>query len=174
MTQAHTPPDLTSDGKKNFDPRDFRQALGCFGTGVTIITTVAPDGRNVGLTANSFSSVSLNPPLILWSLVNHSPSMQAFQDCSHFCVNVLNKEQSGIALHFARPSDDKFAGIDWLAGLGNSPKIEGALAHFECKNSYRYYGGDHVIFLGEVEAYSHHQGEPLIFSRGAFGSFQPA
>lgn len=154
-----------------FDARDFRTALGCFGTGVTVITTVAPDGRRVGLTANSFSSVSLNPPLVLWSLVNHSPSMQAFQDASHFCINVLRQEQSDLALHFARPSEDKFAGINWQAGLGGAPKLDGVLAQFECRNAYRYYGGDHVIFLGAVEAYNHHQGAPLLFSRGAFGAF---
>ena len=116
-------------------------------------------------------SVSLNPPLVLWSLVNHSPSMQAFQDASHFCINVLRQDQSDIALHFARPSEDKFAGMTWQPGLGGAPKLDGVLAQFECRNSYRYYGGDHVIFLGAVEAYNHHQGDPLLFSRGAFGAF---
>ena len=173
MSQSATQSPLTSIESGTFDPRDFRHALGCFGTGVTIITTITGDGRKIGLTANSFSSVSLNPPLILWSLVNHSPNMQAFQDCKYFCVNVLNKSQSETALHFARPSEDKFDGIDWQPGVTDTPKINGALAHFECRNSYRYYGGDHVIFLGEVETYSYRSGDPLIFSRGTFGEFTP-
>ena len=170
-TETSTSPTGTETLPDAFDPRDFRHALGCFGTGVTVITTVGADGRKVGLTANSFSSVSLNPPLVLWSLVNHSPSMQAFQDASHFCINVLRQDQSDIALHFARPSEDKFAGMNWQPGLGGAPKLEGVLAQFECRNSYRYYGGDHVIFLGAVEAYNHHQGDPLLLSRGAFGAF---
>jgi len=154
-----------------FSQTEFRHALGQFATGVTVVTARSTSGALVGLTVNSFNAVSLDPPLVLWSLVNHSPSMQAFQDASHFCINVLRQDQSDIALHFARPSEDKFAGMNWQPGLGGAPKLEGVLAQFECRNSYRYYGGDHVIFLGAVEAYNHHQGDPLLFSRGAFGAF---
>jgi flavin reductase (DIM6/NTAB) family NADH-FMN oxidoreductase RutF len=177
MTQARTQatsPAAASDALAShptIDPRDLRNALGCFGTGVTIITAVAADGRRVGLTANSFSSVSLNPPLVLWSLVAHSPNLPIFQEASHFTVNVLARQQEALARHFARHAEDKFAGIDCTPGLGGAPILEGALAHFECRNASRYYGGDHVIFLGAVEAYRYSAGEPLLFSRGQFGAF---
>jgi flavin reductase (DIM6/NTAB) family NADH-FMN oxidoreductase RutF len=159
------------ESKPTFDARDFRNALGTFCTGVTVIAAASPDGRRVGLTANSFSAVSLNPPLVLWSLVVHSPSMPVFQEASHFCINVLEASQGELAHHFARPSEDKFAGIDWEAGLSGAPRLTGVLAQFQCRNSYRYYGGDHVIFLGAVEDYTHRSGEPLLFNRGAYGSF---
>ncbi len=162
---------LSEETKPAFDARDFRNALGSFCTGVTVIAAATPDGRRVGLTANSFAAVSLNPPLVLWSLVSHSPSMSVFQEASHFCINVLNAAQGELARHFARPSEDKFASVDWEEGLGGAPRLVGALAQFQCRNSYRYYGGDHVIFLGAVEDYTHRSGEPLLFNRGAFGSF---
>ena len=159
MTQATVPAECSEpQATQDFvDPRDFSTALGCFGTSVTVVTALAPDGRTVGLTANSFSSVSLNPSLVLWSLVMHSQSLMAFQD----------------ARHFARTLDDKFTGIDWSAGLGGAPLLDGAVAQFQCRNAFRYYGGDHVIFLGAVEAYWHGPGEPLLCSRGSFGSFMP-
>ena len=173
MTQATAPAEGSEPlaTQHTIDPRDLRNALGCFGTGVTVITALAPDGRTVGLTANSFSSVSLNPPLVLWSLVMHSPSLSAFQDASHFAVNVLGRDQEHLARHFARTSADKFAGIDWSAGLGGAPLLDGVVAQFQCRNAFRYYGGDHVIFLGAVESYWHGPGEALFFSRGQFGSF---
>lgn len=157
-----------------FDGRDFRNALGCFGTGVTVITAATMDGRRAGLTCNSFASVSLNPPLVLWSLVVHSPSLGMFQEASHFAVNVLSASQADLAMRFARPSDDKFAGVAWRPGLGSAPVLADTVASFECRNAYRYYGGDHVIFLGHVEAYGYNRSEPLLFSRGTFGSFAPA
>jgi flavin reductase (DIM6/NTAB) family NADH-FMN oxidoreductase RutF len=160
--------------KPDFDPRDFRNALGSFATGVTVITAVAPDGRRAGLTCNSFASVSLNPPLVLWSLVVHSPSMQIFQEATHFAVNILGEGQGDLAMKFARPADDKFAGVMWEPGLGGAPIINDCVGHFQCRNSYRYYGGDHVIFLGAVEFYAYTRDAPLLFSRGQFGGFTPA
>ena len=138
---------------------------------MAIATTCDAQGHPAGLTINSFSSVSLSPPMVLWSLSNTSSKFSAFQDGSHFCINVLQKDQLQMALHFARHAEDKFLHTAWEAGLGGAPKIAGALAYFECRNTIRHYGGDHTIFLGEVEAYSHHQGEPLLFHRGAFGGF---
>jgi flavin reductase (DIM6/NTAB) family NADH-FMN oxidoreductase RutF len=155
----------------HIDPRDFRAALGCFGTGVTVITAVTPDGRRAGLTANSFASVSLNPPLVLWSLVVHSPSMAIFQEASHFAINVLGSHQAALALQFARHSEDKFAGVDWTPGLGGAPLLADTVAQFQCRTADRYYGGDHVIFLGAVESYAYDQREPLMCSRGTFGTF---
>src|SRR5215470_8491364 len=114
------------------DPRDFRNALGTFATGVTIITAVAPDGRPYGLTCNSFASVSLNPPLVLWSLLLYSSSLKVFQNASHFAVNILGASQRDLAGNFARSSQDKFAGVDWTPGLGSAPLLADCVAHFQC------------------------------------------
>jgi len=155
----------------SIDPRDFRNALGTYATGVTIITAAAPDGKPYGLTCNSFASVSLNPPLVLWSLVVYSSSLTIFQNASHFTVNVLGASQQALATKFAKSSDDKFTGVDWTPGLGAAPVLAESVANFQCRSVNRYYGGDHVIFLGAVEAYTYNTQEPLLFARGAFGRF---
>jgi len=155
------------------DPRDFRNALGTFGTGVTIVTAMAADGKPYGVTCNSFASVSLNPPLVLWSLGMLSQGLPIFQDASHFTVNVLGASQQALAQQFARSSDDKFAGVKWKPGLGNAPIIAGCVAQVQCRAANRYYGGDHIIFLGAVEAYSYNGQEPLMLARGSFGRFVP-
>jgi flavin reductase (DIM6/NTAB) family NADH-FMN oxidoreductase RutF len=165
--------ELASDSSP-IDPRDFRNALGTYATGVTIITAAAPDGKPYGLTCNSFASVSLNPPLVLWSLVVYSSSLTVFQNASHFAVNVLGVSQQALANKFAKSSDDKFDGIDWNPGLGNAPLLSESVANFQCRSVNRYYGGDHVIFLGAVEAYSYNRTEPLLFARGAYGRFVTA
>lgn len=162
--------ELASDNS-SIDPRDFRNALGSYATGVTVITAAAPDGTPVGLTCNSFASVSLNPPLVLWSLVTFSPSMSIFQNASHFAINVLGASQQALAKQFATPSDDKFAGVSWRPGLGNAPVLADVVATFECRSADRYYGGDHVIFLGAVESYAYNRTEPLLFAQGRFGHF---
>ena len=162
--------ELASDSSP-IDPRDFRNALGTYATGVTIITAAGPDGKPYGLTCNSFASVSLNPPLVLWSLVVYSSSLTVFQNASHFAVNVLGASQQALANKFAKSSDDKFAGLDWSPGLGNAPVFAESVANFQCRSVNRYYGGDHVIFLGAVEAYSYNGKEPLLFARGTYGRF---
>jgi flavin reductase (DIM6/NTAB) family NADH-FMN oxidoreductase RutF len=167
------PGDELSSDSSAIDPRDFRNALGAYATGVTVITAATPDGRRAGLTCNSFASVSLNPPLVLWSLVIYSPSMSIFQDASHFAVNVLGASQQALAAQFAARSDDKFAGVSWRPGLGDAPVLANAVATFQCRSVDRYYGGDHVIFLGAVEAYAYNRAEPLLFARGSFGHFVP-
>lgn len=164
--------ELSSDNS-SIDPRDFRNALSTFATGVTIITAAAADGKPVGLTCNSFASVSLNPPLVLWSLVAFSPSMGVFQNASHFAVNILGASQRDLAMQFAKPAEDKFAGVTWTRGLGEAPLLADTVASFQCRTAARYYGGDHVIFLGAVEAYAYNQAEPLLFARGGFGQFTP-
>src|SRR5437764_15025587 len=116
------------------DPRDFRSALGTYATGVTIITAAAPDGKPYGLTCNSFASVSLNPPLVLWSLVVYSSSLTIFQNASHFTVNVLDASQQALASKFAKSSDDKFTGVDWTPGLGNAPVLGERVANFQCRS----------------------------------------
>lgn len=162
--------ELASDSSQ-IDPRDFRNALGTYATGVTIITAAGPDGKPYGLTCNSFASVSLNPPLVLWSLVVYSSSLTIFQNASHFTVNVLGASQQVLASKFAKSSDDKFNGVDWTPGLGRAPVLAESVANFQCRSVNRYYGGDHVIFLGAVEAYTYNTTEPLLFARGAFGRF---
>jgi flavin reductase (DIM6/NTAB) family NADH-FMN oxidoreductase RutF len=173
-TPKHQNPDpaneLASDHSP-VDPRDFRNALGTYATGVTVITAAAADGRPNGLTCNSFASVSLNPPLVLWSLVIFSQSMSVFQNASHFAVNVLGASQQALAVRFATPSEDRFAGIEWTRGLGNAPILKDSVANFQCRAADRYYGGDHVIFLGAVEAYAYNRDEPLLFARGGYGRF---
>src|ERR1700757_711920 len=114
--------ELASD-QSPIDPRDFRTALGTFATGVTIITAAGADKKPYGLTCNSFTSVSLNPPLVLWSLVLYSSSMSVFQNASHFAVNVLGVSQQALANKFAKSSDEKFIGVDWTPGLGNAPLL---------------------------------------------------
>ncbi|QPF93799.1 flavin reductase family protein [Bradyrhizobium commune] len=162
--------ELASDSS-SIDPRDFRNALGAFGTGVTIITASAADGKPYGITCNSFASVSLNPPLVLWSLGVYSSSLTVFQNASHFTVHVLGVSQQALANKFAKSSEDKFAGIDWTPGLGNAPVLAESVANFQCRSVNRYYGGDHVIFLGAVEAYTYSDREPLLFARGTYGRF---
>ncbi|GLR85366.1 flavin reductase family protein [Bradyrhizobium iriomotense] len=162
--------ELASDSSP-IDPRDFRNALGTYATGVTIITAAGPDAKPYGLTCNSFASVSLNPPLVLWSLVVYSSSLTVFQNASHFAVNVLGASQQALANKFAKSSDDKFTAVDWSPGLGNAPVLAESVANFQCRSVNRYYGGDHVIFLGAVEAYSYNRNEPLLFARGSYGRF---
>src|SRR5689334_14642197 len=156
------------------DPRDFRSALGTYATGVTIITAAGADGKPYGITCNSFASVSLNPPLVLWSLVLYSSSLSVFQNASHFVVNVLGASQQALANRFAKSADDKFAGVEWTPGLGNAPLLADSVANFQCRAANRYYGGDHVIFLGAVEAYTYNHKEPLLFARGRYGQFLAA
>ena len=121
--------ELASDSSA-IDPRDFRNALGTYATGVTIITAVAADGKPYGLTCNSFASVSLNPPLVLWSLGMFSQGLSIFQNASHFAVNVLGASQQALANKFAKSSEDKFAGVEWTPGLGNAPRPRGQRGEF--------------------------------------------
>ncbi|CUU16788.1 Nitrilotriacetate monooxygenase component B EC 11413 CDS [Bradyrhizobium sp.] len=136
--------ELASDSSP-IDPRDFRNALGTYGTGVTIITAMAADGKPYGITCNSFAS--------------------------HFAVHILGTSQQTLANKFAKSSEDKFAGVDWTPGLGNAPVLAESVANFQCRSVNRYYGGDHVIFLGAVEAYAYSAKEPLLFARGGYGRF---
>ena len=157
---------------EDFDTRDYRRALGSYVTGVTVVTATSPSGRRAGLTVNSFGSVSLDPPLVSWNLGAYSPSIAVFQEAGHFAVNVLAAHQGELALQFARSADDKFRGVAVREGIGGSLLVEGAIATFECRTAHRYWGGDHVIFLGAVLRYRHGEGEPLAFCRGAFGRFE--
>jgi flavin reductase (DIM6/NTAB) family NADH-FMN oxidoreductase RutF len=161
------------DPQPSFDPRDFRNALGAFPTGVTIVTTLTADGALIGLTCNSFSSVSLSPALVLWSLSLRSPNLSNFLQAPHFAINVLAADQRDISQRFAQSIPDKFEGIDHTAGKLGVPLINGAAAHLECRNETRYYSGDHVIFIGQVMHYAYRECVPLLFCRGRYGALQP-
>jgi flavin reductase (DIM6/NTAB) family NADH-FMN oxidoreductase RutF len=153
----------------SFSTPDFRAALGMFATGVTIVTARGADGSPVGLTANSFNSVSLNPPLVLWSLARSAGSMPAFEKGSHYAVNILAADQHALAERFASKSVDRFADVAFREGTGGAPILEGAAAVFECFNRSRYEEGDHVIFVGEVERCALRAGAtPLIFHGGRY------
>jgi flavin reductase (DIM6/NTAB) family NADH-FMN oxidoreductase RutF len=153
----------------SFSSLEFRAALGMFATGVTIVTARGPDGAPVGLTANSFNSVSLTPPLVLWSLSRRAGSMAAFSAGSHYAINILAADQHALAERFASKAVDRFAGVAWHEGTAGAPVIDGAVAVFECFNRSRYDEGDHVIFVGEVERCAHRAGaQPLIFHGGRY------
>jgi flavin reductase (DIM6/NTAB) family NADH-FMN oxidoreductase RutF/DNA-binding IclR family transcriptional regulator len=152
----------------SFDQRQLRDVLGTFVTGVTVVTTRATDGRAYGVTANSFSSVSLDPPLVLWSQSVSSSSHPAFRDSDHFAVNILADDQVHLSNHFAKSKDDKFAGIPHSDGLGGAPVLHGAAAHVECVKVASYPGGDHVVFLGRVERITQGGRRPLAFGQGRY------
>ncbi len=151
------------------DSQHFRVALGLFATGVTIVTARGADGSLVGLTANSFNSVSLNPPLVLWSLAQRAGSMPVFARGSHYAINILAAEQKALAERFATRDIDRFAGVSWREGVGGAPVLDGVAAVFECANRSQYEEGDHVIFVGEVERCQARPGaQPLIFHGGRY------
>lgn len=152
------------------DQRDFRRALGYFPTGVAIVTTRTPEGRPIGLTINSFSSLSLDPPLIMWSLANRSVSLSAFQESSYFAINILNRDQVEAALGFASSDvQDRFALVSHADGQEGVPLIDNCVATFVCENYQQYPGGDHTIFIGQVVRHSTiAEHEPAVFHRGQF------
>ena len=153
----------------NFSLPEFRAALGMFATGVTIVTARDASGQLVGLTANSFNSVSLSPPLVLWSLSLQAGSMPAFTRGSHYAVNILAAEQHALAERFADKALDRFAGVAFREGSGGAPILDGAVAVFECFNRSQYQEGDHIIFVGEVERCERRDGaQPLIFHGGRY------
>jgi flavin reductase (DIM6/NTAB) family NADH-FMN oxidoreductase RutF len=148
--------------------RALRDALGRFATGVTIITCVDAGGQRVGLTANSFNSLSLDPPLVLWSLRRESPTFEAFESATHFAVNVLAEPQVDLSRRFAAAVDDRFAEGHWSAGLGEAPVLAGCAAVFECRTHARLDGGDHRLYIGEVLRVAEQGIAPLLFHSGHY------
>lgn len=162
---------LLESGAPGDDPRAFRRCLGQYPTGVAVMT--ASDGSAMaGMSANSFAAVSLDPPLILWSIRRESVSVPVFRAATHYAVNVLSADQASVAMHFATPAADKFDTAEWEAGLGNAPLLSGCIAHLECKVHNVIEGGDHLILIGLVERYARYQGEPLLFSQGRYAVSQ--
>ena len=157
--------------ERGFDSAHFRHALSQFATGVTVITTRLADGTYRGLTASSFNSVSLEPPLVLWSLGAGANSLPIFSGNSHYVINVLSAGQQELALRFSRRSEaNPFDGVDYELSRTGQPILKGVSAWFECHNRSRYPEGDHVIFVGEVEECAVHPQSALLFHGGKFGT----
>jgi 3-hydroxy-9,10-secoandrosta-1,3,5(10)-triene-9,17-dione monooxygenase reductase component len=148
--------------------RQFRDALGSFATGVTIVTTRSAAGEDIGLTANNFNSVSLDPPMVLWSLARKSLSLPAFLESGYFAVHVLAATQEDLSVTFATRGAEKFAGLSVTRGTGGIPLLPGCSALFQCKTAFNYEGGDHVIFVGEVQEFEHFNRPPLVFHSGRY------
>jgi flavin reductase (DIM6/NTAB) family NADH-FMN oxidoreductase RutF len=173
------PPPTIQPLTPDFETAHFRQALSRFATGVTVITTFAPDAQKgdtasssfVGITASSFNSVSLTPPLVLWSLGHRASSLPLFHAGTHYVVNVLAADQIDLCQRFASGQGDRFANTDFSLGQAGLPILKGALAWFECHNRSRYEEGDHVIFVGEVERCGFADGgQPLVYQNSQFGT----
>ncbi|HEX6704675.1 MAG TPA: flavin reductase family protein [Albitalea sp.] len=159
---------LHADPPSAIDKRAFRNALGAFTTGVTVVTTRDAAGRDVGLTVNSFNSVSLEPPLVLWSLARSAASLQAFVESEHFAVHILAADQEPLSNRFAQRGADKFAALDLERGEGGIPLLPGCAARFRCRTAYRHEGGDHEIFVGEVLGFEAFTRAPLVFHQGGY------
>lgn len=158
----------------SLDTRDFRRALGKFATGVTVVTTRDDGGEHYGVTASSFNTVSMDPPLILWSIDKGAYSLAAYREAEHFVVNVLGNDQVEVSNRFASRGEDKFAGIAIEEGLGGAAKVKDAAAHFECRTWNVYEGGDHLIIVGEVMRYGYREeGSALVFHNGRYAVPEP-
>ena len=143
MTRYQRP--VATNPAARFDTSEFRKALGRYPTGVAVVVTRDAQGAPVGLTCNSFTSVSLSPPLVLWCMALYSPSLPTFLQASHFAVNFLSADQEALSRHFSSPVEDRFEGIEFAAREGCVPLIAGCSGHLECRNETRHYFGDHVI-----------------------------
>ncbi len=160
--------DADAPASPAFDGRRLRTALGRFTTGVTIVTAVDGHGERIGLTVNSFNSLSLEPPLVLWSLRRESPSTAAFLAARHFAVNVLAESQVAVSRRFAARKADRFVEGDWRAGLQGLPVLDGAAAVFECETVSAQEAGDHLLFIGRVLACNESTAAPLLFQSGHY------
>ena len=155
-------------------PQDLRAALGRFATGVTIVTTRAVDGSPVGLTVNSFNSVSLQPALVLWSLALRSNTLPVFRQAQHFAIHVLAASQRDLALRFATPGIDRWAGVEHQPSPTGVPLLAGGVARFECRQHSQHTEGDHLIFVGAVERCEHRaDARPLLYHGGRFYTEHP-
>jgi len=176
MSQCLASPDAGSAeapawGSLDLQPRTLRNLLGSYPTGVAIVTTRAPDGRPVGLTINSFAALSLDPPLILWSLVDHSPNLAAFRDSSHFAINILASQHEELARRFATPgTPDKFADVACQDTPEGVPALDGAMTTLICAHDHSRHAGDHLLLIGRVVRTANRPGTPLVFHAGRFTS----
>lgn len=170
MTTPFPAPTAAPLQAPDFDTSEFRTALGRFPTGVAVVTASTPQGSPIGLTVSSFNSVSLDPPLVLWSLALRSRALTLFQNVDRYAIHVLAAGQARLARHFATPNQtDRFADIAWARNEHGTPRLtHGAAAWFECHNRSHYLEGDHLILVGEVERCGHGTDMPLVFHAGGF------
>lgn len=168
MNTATATPVATPTTARTLDTRELRNVFGSFVTGVTVVTTLDPDGQYQGVTANSFSSVSLDPPLVLWSQATNARSFAAFRDADHFVVNILAEHQRDVSQRFAKTGSDKFEGVATRERMGGVPALEECCAWVECRKVAMYPGGDHVVYLGEVLAMERTARRPLAFAQGKY------
>jgi flavin reductase (DIM6/NTAB) family NADH-FMN oxidoreductase RutF len=150
------------------EPHLFRKCLGQFATGVAIVTTCV-NGEPVGLTVNSFSSVSLTPPLVLWSIAESSNSYASFCVADSYTINVLAEDQIELSKHFAKSGLNKFASVAWSSGRNGVPTLHGVAAFFECDRESEHRGGDHLILVGRVRRAVHFERNALLFAQGRYG-----
>jgi flavin reductase (DIM6/NTAB) family NADH-FMN oxidoreductase RutF len=161
-------PTSTPAGSGAFTERQFRDALAQFATGVTIIAARRADGRYAGFTANSFNSVSLQPPLVVWSLNRRAGNLAAFENAQRYAINVLAHDQIELARRFSRPHVDRFDGVSFRLGVADAPLIEGCIAWFECRHHAIHRAGDHALFIGHVETCERRNGLGLVFHHGHY------
>ena len=154
------------------DQREYRNAVGCFATGVTIVTTLDIDGDRIGITANSFTSLSLNPPLVLFCVDAKISSFEAFESCRHFNINVLTENQMDMSNNFARSNEDKWDGVEHGSGENGCPVFDGSVAVLECDKHAMYEGGDHLIMVGQVTKMTYQAGgcRPLLYYKGSYAN----
>ena len=150
------------------NPKTFRQCLGKFATGVTVVTCADQDGNPCGITANSFSSVSLDPPLVLWNIAKVSNSLSAYMNAKHFVINVLSTDQAGLSSHFAKSDHTLFRDIEYSLSADGAPLLPGTLAAFECRTHEIHDCGDHYIIIGEVMRFTSSEKDPLLFYGGSY------
>lgn len=162
---------MTDSSELVFDGRDLRRAFGNFATGVTIVTTLDAQGKPCGFTANSFTSVSIAPPLLLVSIARSAFGCEVFTKSAGFAVNILARDQRELSNRFAAAGVDKFAGLGWQGKASGSPLIDGVVAWFDCSHHQQVDAGDHIILIGRVLDYSYNTHTPLGFCRGAYVSF---
>lgn len=165
-------PNPITDRKSSLviDPAELRKSLSCFPTGVAVVTTTGKHDGPVGVTISSFNSVSLDPPLILWSLARKAASLEDFRASGHFAVNVLSETQADLPRVFSSPVEDRFETVSWRSGHGGAPVLDGCSAVFECRTYARHDGGDHEIFLGEVLRHAAFAAAPLLYAKGRLGT----
>ncbi len=157
---------------KIINATDFRRSLGCFPTGVAVVTAMSPRGAPIGVTISSFNSVSMDPPLILWSLALKAASLVDFRAAGFFAVNVLSDEQADLPRVFSSSVEERFEGLTWTKGLGGAPVLAGSAAVFECRTHAQHEGGDHEIFIGEVLRHGRTSAASLLFAHGRLSSVQ--
>ncbi|MFD0560004.1 flavin reductase (DIM6/NTAB) family NADH-FMN oxidoreductase RutF [Stackebrandtia endophytica] len=149
--------------------RTLRTMLGHYATGVTVVTTLDGDGTPAGLTVNSFTSVSLRPPIVLWCLRRDSTSRTAFERSGHYAVNILARDQANLATRFASSRPDRFTDVDWRAGVAGQPVLDGVSAWLICRlKGATIPAGDHIVLFGEVVSFRTHHSEPLVFAHGGY------